>query len=265
MMAIPSADLRVEAVGQHVMALYARGRVAAADGLLADLVRTSIAEAKAGTIMRCLLPPIWVDDALGRYDDAQQHLGILETLLRRPDMASDKLRQAQWMLTALQGIVDAETGKLAEAKRELRLLSEVMTTETLHHVLLAELDARIHLHEGGPVKETSLGPSLALRVRAAHLRGRLGERDKDYGAAENGYASLADVASECSNADLAIVLTCAPYVADGLARLAQLQLKRGRQADVVRTLGVFDAIWPSPDPGLAPTTIVTLVRAGTRR
>ena len=63
------------------------------------------------------------------------------------------------MLTALQGIVDAETGKLAEAKRELRLLSEVMTTETLHHVLLAELDARIHLHEGGPVKETSLGLS----------------------------------------------------------------------------------------------------------
>jgi serine/threonine protein kinase len=262
MMAIPNADLRVEAVGQHVMALYARGRAGVADVLLADLLRTSMGMAKAGTIMRCLLPPIWVDDALGRYDDAQRHLGALETLLRKPDMGGDKLRQAQWMLTALQGIVDAETGKLAEAKEELHALSDVTTTETLHHVLVAELDGRIQLHEGGRVTATTSGPSLALRVRAAHLKGRLGERDADDAGAEHGYASLVDVASECSNADLAIVLTCAPYVADGLAHLAQLQMKHGRPDDVARTLGVFDAMWPSPDPGLAPTKIVTLLRAG---
>jgi hypothetical protein len=264
MLSIPNADLRVEAVGQHVVALYARGRAGAADTLLATLLQTSMGHAKAGTIMRALLPPIWVDDALARYDDAQKHLATLETLFRKPDMGQANLRQAQWMLTALQGIVDAETGKLAEAKDELRSLSDVTTTETLHRVLAAELGGRIRLRDGGPIGATIAGPSLVFRVRAAHLTARVGERDKDAAAAEKGYASLADVASQCSNADLAIVLTCAPYVADGLAHLATLQSKQGRHADAARTLRIFDAMWPSPDPDLGPVKMVAPLRAGTR-
>jgi len=264
MLAIPDADLRVEVTGQHVMALYARGRVGAADTLLASLLRTSTGQAKAGTIMRSLLPPIWVDDALGRYDAAQKHLATLETLFRKPDMGQANLRQAQWMLTALQGIVDAETGKLAEAREELRSLSEVTTSETLHRVLVAELDGRIRLRDGGTVKEVVSGPSLAFRVRAAHLKGRLAERDRDDTAAEKEYEGLASVASECANADLAVVLTCAPYVADGLARLAQLQSRLGRQADAARTLHAFEAMWPSPDVDLAPVRIVAKIRGGNR-
>jgi hypothetical protein len=53
-------------------------------------------------------------------------------------------------------------------------------------------------------------------------------------------------------------------VADGLAHLATLQSKQGRHADAARTLRIFDAMWPSPDPDLGPVKMVAPLRAGTR-
>jgi serine/threonine protein kinase/tetratricopeptide (TPR) repeat protein len=264
-LALPSADLRIELGGQHVMALFARGRTADADQLLADLLQGSGVQAKTGTVMRSLLSPLWVDDALGRYDDAQKLLLRLETLLRKPGMVPEDLRQAQWMLTALQGIVDAETGKLSDAHEELRSLSEVTTTETLHRVLAAELTARIQLREGAAVSEEPYGQSLAIRARSAHLAGRAAERDRDDAAAERSYRVLLGMEPECANSDMAVVLTCAPYVASGLARLARLEKRQGRQGEVAQTLRAFDVMWPSPDHNLEPVRMAAEARASERQ
>jgi hypothetical protein len=259
-LALPSADLRIDLGGQHVMALFARGRVAEAEHLLGELFVDGGPQGQTGSIMRTLIPPIWGDDALGRYDEAAKLLVRLEELLRRPDMPPKDLRHAQWSLTALHGIVDAETGKVPEAREELRALSSVTTTETYHQVLVGELTGRIQLREGGPVSELPASAGLVLRVRAAHLAGRVAERDGNDGLAEQHYARLLEMASKCTDSELPAVLICAPWVASGLARLARIQHRLGRKGDVARTLRVFDAVWPSPDADLAPVKMAAEAR-----
>jgi serine/threonine-protein kinase len=259
-LALPSADLRLELAGQHVVALYARGRVADGDRLLAQLLEGSAAQARPGTILRSVIPPLWVNDALGRYETAQKLLASLEALLRKPGMSPDKLREAQWYLTAMHGIIAAETGKLADAHDELRSLSEVVTDEPVHHILVAELKERIRLHEGGPPVDPPRETSLGVHVRTAHLAGRLAEQDGDIPAAEKALGSLLHMSRACANTDLPVVLPCAAYVASGLARLARLQRKQGRKEDLARTLQAFDVVWPSPDADLEPVKVAAEAR-----
>jgi hypothetical protein len=264
MLALPSADMRVELAGQHVIALYAKGRVADADRLLADILESSAVQAKVGTILRTLLLPLWVDDALGRHDDAQRLLSRLEGLLRKPGMRPDDVRQVQWILTAHHGIVDAETGKLTEAREERAALKEVPATDTLYRTLVEELTGRIQLREGGPVSDATAASSLPVRVRAAHLAGRTAERDGNDALAEQRYRVLLEMARACANSDLAFVMTCTPYLASGLARLARVQAKLGEVSARAETLRAFDSVWPSPDPSLEPVRIAAQARESTR-
>jgi serine/threonine-protein kinase len=263
MTAIPDPDMRAEVLCQHAMGLYAVAHVAAADALLQEVL-ASAGSTKAGTIVRCLLPPTWSDLPLARYDQAEHRLGLLAKLLVRPEMSRDEVRPAEWMFTALEGAVQAETGKLDEADEHLRALADPSVHEALHAFLKSELEARIQMARGQPVRQTPAVASLSLRARAAHLRGRAGERDGDDAASLAGYGALLDMALECSRSDIPLVLTCAPYVADGLARLARLHLARGRRADAAAVVKVFDAIWRTPDADLAPVVMVQAVRGALR-
>ena len=266
MLAETDPEQRADAACQVVMALYARGKVRDADGLLHAVLdeRPGTEPPKAGTSARCLLLPLWVDDALGRFaeKDARWRLDSLRALFHRPQLSKDDIGSLQWSDTALHGLAAAETGHLGEAEQELRSLSEDTATAQLHEILVSDLSARIQLVTKRPVtvREAQPGAGLALRARVAHLQGRVAERDKDDAAAAKAYGVLATMAPECANSEAAFALPCAAYAADGLARLAALQARHAQPEELARTVAAFDALWPKPDPDLAAAKAIRALR-----
>jgi hypothetical protein len=252
------ANLRADAACQVVMAMVARGKVHDADALLHTVLdeHPGAGSPKAGTVARCLLPPLWADDALGRFGDkeARWRLDSLRALFHKPQMIKDDIGDLQRYDTTLHGIAAAETGRLKEAGDELAALQQDPSTETLYQQLVAELSARIALVSGQPVtvREADSGSRLALRARVAHLQGRVAERDHDDPGASKAYGVLLAMAPECARSDGAVTLPCAAYVADGLARLAALQAKHAQPEGQARTVAAYDALWPNPDADLGP-------------
>jgi hypothetical protein len=266
MLAVTDADQRANEACQIAIALYARGRVREADGLLHGVLdpRPGQEPPKAGTAARCLLLNIWMDDAIDRLGEkeARWRLDALRDLFHRPQLSKDDIAKFQWQDAALHGIAAAMTGRTAAAEQELRALREERSDVHLHEVLTAELSARIQLVTKQPVavREPEASASPLLRARAAHLKGRVAERDKDDDAAAKAYEALLELVSECADGDAALVLAGAPYVADGLAHLAAIQARRGQGEGLTRALAAFDRIWPKPDPDLAPVKLVAASR-----
>jgi hypothetical protein len=262
-------DQRADAACQIVMATYARGRVHDADVLLHRVLDDApgTESPKAGTIARCLVPPLWGDNALGRFGEKESRwrLDSLRALFHRPQMSKDDIGTLQWSDTALHGLAAAATGHLAEAGQELKALQEESATEEgLHAQLAADLSARIQLVARQPVtvREAGAGAGVGLRARIAHLQGLVAERDHDDVGAAAAYGVLSGMATECANSDAAFVLPCAAYIADGLARLAGLQARHTERDELVHTLAVFDAVWPKPDADLGPVKAIQAARRG---
>jgi tetratricopeptide (TPR) repeat protein len=260
------ANLRAGAACQVVMAMVARGKVHDADALLHAVLdeHPGTPSAKAGTVARCLLPPLWADDGLGRLGDkeARWRLDSLRALFHKAQMIKDNIEDLQQYDTTFHGLAAAETGHLQEARDELAALQQDPSKEALYPQLVAELSARIALVSGQPVTvpDPDPGARLALRARVAHLQGRVAERDHDDPGASKAYGVLLAMVPECARSDAVVTLPCAAYIADGLARLAALQAKHAQPEDQARTVAAYDALWPNPDADLGPAKAMRALR-----
>jgi len=264
---IDDAEQRAQALCAYVMALSARGRLTDSEHLLdaALQARPGAGSALPGTVARCLVPPIWVDIALGRLSAADRKLDQLAAVFANPSIDEDDVRYVQLNVTALRGIVRAEGGRVTEAEAALRVLEDVppSSSPVIYESLHSELDGRIKLAKHAPVEvqDPPSGASIATRARRAHLRGDVALGAKDLAGAEKAYASLQPLAEECENVQLAYELVCAGYVADGLSKLAILQRDQGRTADVRQIIVSFDTLWPRPDGDLEPAKVVRALQA----
>lgn len=233
----------------HALALQRRGRSADADALLSDAiaVATKAGKVLAGDAFRCIAWSIWFDEALGRFnvaDDKMKKAGEA-ILLGLPKADYEGAMELRNMLSA---VVDAERGRLESAEKSFAALRSPKKKAFVSlRMALARASA-----QRPDVPDVAAEKWLVMtKAERTYTRARTLEAAGDVHQAVDEFAKLEKLVDRCANTTRSRDYPCAAYVAAGLVRLAELEVERGNGAHAVAAIAGFDRLWPRPDAGLA--------------
>jgi tetratricopeptide (TPR) repeat protein len=227
----------------HPLVLLREGRAREADKLLEEAVQFAVERRKQGTLIRCVLLPAYSDVALGRFAEAEVKFAKLSQIWEGFGLAKSDEARAKVMLKGLKGMMALEKGDFARAEAELADVKRISTTgyDELTYAIAVTRKEEITIPDAPEARGNFV------RFRRMHLQAHAfeirGKRDE----AERAYGKILAERSKCANLVFDMHLLCAPYIADGLVRLASLQVERGAKSEAGATLAELAAFWPRAD------------------
>ncbi|MDI1451264.1 hypothetical protein [Polyangium sp. 6x1] len=232
----------------HPLVLLREGRARDSDALLDEAAAYAVEKGKQGTLIRCVLLPVYGDVALGRIAEAEAKFAKLSQIWEGASLAKTDESRAKLMLKSLKGMIAVEKGDLTRADAELAEVKRLAPTGT-DELAFAVVAAR---KEDVVIPDIPESRGLFQRFRRMHLQAHAFELRGQLAEAERAYEKILAEREKCGKLVFDTRLLCGPYVADGLVRLAELQAKRDAKTEALATLDALAAFWPRADADLPP-------------
>ena len=251
-----NVDDRLAFMFTHPLVLLREGRVREADALVEEGATFAAEKGEQGTLIRCVLLPAYSDVVLGRFDQAEAKFAKLSGIWEGFGLAKTDEARAKIMLKGLKGMVALEKGDLGRAETELAELKRLASggnDELVYAVAVARKEDVVIPDTPEARGNFPRFRRMHLQARALELRGKLAE-------AERAYEKFFLERDKCTKHVFDMHLLCAPYIADGLVRLAELRAKRGAKAEALAALDALSAFWPRADAELSPMKRAAEVR-----